>query len=271
MNILLVLLGIIAFIIILILLILYVGIKITIKYKKIESQLIANLSISILKIKIIKKEYDSSSKNETKLEDEKKDKKDKDEKSTSKTKEEDEKNKKEDRSTKKILKEIKEHLPLIKELIIILLNYLIDIIHEIKIKKLNSHLKLGLTSYTETAMIVGWIWTITVIPNTLAKAINLTAEPQFTEEVIDFNGEIEIEIKTLGVLIKTLKLLFKRPIRQLIKEIIKYKRNNKKEKTNAKEENKETKKNNAKEENKETKKTNAKEENKKTKEKEEIK
>lgn len=224
MNILLILLGIIAFIIILILLILHIGIKIDINFKKTGPQLIGNLNINILKIKLIKKEYNSSKKNQE----------DKDKKKIDKSKEKEELNKYKDnettKSTKEILNEIKKHLPLIKDLVKILLNYLIEIINEIKIKKVNSHLKLGLSSYTETAKIIGWIWTITVIPNNLIKAINLTAEPQFTEEIIDFEGEIQIEIKTLGALIKTLKLLFKKPIRQLIKEIIKYRKSNKKEK-----------------------------------------
>ena len=170
-----------------ILIILYLGVTIIAEWQKTGSKLEFEVKVLILsKIKIYSMEYPSKNI-------EKEDKKD-DEKS----------------SRKDILKSLK---PTVKPL----MEYFKKFLKSLQVKKLENHVNLGLDSYVSTAKYVGYLWTIFVIPNSLFENANLTAEPNFDESIVDFNGECDIKINLLKIILPTVILLKNKDVRNLIK------------------------------------------------------
>lgn len=98
-------------------------------------------------------------------------------------------------------------------------NFLNSILKAIDVKKIEGNLILGLTDHTSTVKIASWIWSIGAIVNS-KNPLFLTVEPRFNEEIIDFEGKIELKINLLIILIHGLILLANKNIRELIKEIL---------------------------------------------------
>ncbi len=144
-----------------------------------------------------------------------------------------ESDKSEDKSLKEKYEEIKPILNHLKNSKEELKKYLKDILKTIDLRKLEGNLIIGLDDHTTTVKIASLIWSIGAIVNS-AKPASITVEPKFTEEVIDFEGKMELRINMLILLVCSLALLSKKNIRVLIKELYRQKKS-KKEKTNEKE------------------------------------
>lgn len=183
----LILLGILISIVAIILIILYLGVRIIADWKKVGSKLEFKLTVLFLsKINVYSIEYPS-------------------EKTQEKSKEE---NKNFD--IKVILKALK---PTVKPL----LKFLKKVLKSIEVEKLKNHINLGMDSYVSTAKYIGYLWSIFIIPNSLFKNANLTAEPNFDESIFDFNGECDIKINLLKIAVPAVILIKNKNIRKLIK------------------------------------------------------
>lgn len=108
-------------------------------------------------------------------------------------------------------------------------SFLNNLLKSINLKKLEGNLILGLSDHATTVKIASWIWSIGAIVNS-KKPTLLTVEPRFTEEIIDFEGEMELKINLLLITIYSLVLLTKRNIRELIKELYRQRKSKGKEK-----------------------------------------
>lgn len=174
-----------------IIVLLYFGIKISLIYDKTGSKLKGCLQIFILrKIKVYSSDLQSSNKDKNE---------DKDE----------EKSNKDIKQLFKIAKPCFEHFKI----------FLKSFMKCIKVQKLENHLIFGMDSYTDTAKYIGYIWGFIVIVNSYHKNARLSAEPSFTGSVFDVKGTNELEINLLKLIPPILKLISKKEVRTLIKEV----------------------------------------------------
>lgn len=190
--------------------ILYNGLRILLTVEKEKGIVKYLLNVTMLKIPIFKREGTKGRDDGAELKDQDDDSKEKDDDEDSES--EDEKGLREKyEEIKPILNKLKKS----KEDLKIFLNRILKAIH---LKKLEGNLMLGLTDHTTTVKIASLIWAIGAIVNS-EKPTLLTVDPKFTEEIIDFEGKIELKINLLLLLIYSLLLLTKRNIRELIKEL----------------------------------------------------
>ena len=118
-------------------------------------------------------------------------------------------------------------------------DFLKNILKAINIKRLEGNLILGLDDNSTTIKIASWIWSIGAIVND-EKTTSLTVDPRFKENLIDFEGKVELKLNLLILLIYTLILLSKKNIRELIKELYRQKKAKDESKNKSKDESKET-------------------------------
>ena len=190
-----ILLMIILIIILTIITLLLLGIRISFEFKKAGSEFEGCLKILIFKkIKIYSKQYPSQSKDKSKTED-----------------------KKEDENSR----DIKKILELAKPCINDILGFLKKAIKSIKVSKIENHLIFGLDSYSDTGEYIGIIWSVFAIIDSFDKNIKLTAEPYFNGgSVIDGCGINEVEIYPIKLIVPGLRLILKKEIRLLVKEVL---------------------------------------------------
>lgn len=186
-----ILLTIILIILFLIIVLLYFGIKISLIYDKTDSKLEGCLQISILrKIKLYSLNLPSLKKDKKNDEDNKKTKND-------------------IKQLFKLLKPCFEHFKL----------FLKSFMKCIRVQNLENHLIFGMDSYTDTAKYIGYIWSFIIIINSSHKNAKLSAEPSFNGSVFNVNGVNEFEINILKLIPPVLRLISKKEVRTLIKEV----------------------------------------------------
>lgn len=204
--------------IIIICIILYNGIRILLNVEKKKSELRYEFKISLLKIPIFKRVGTKGSLNPQE--------EDLEQNNENEENPEDKKEPENEDETEKGLKEKYEEIkPVLKTLQNAkdeLIDYLNNILKSIDIKKLEGNLIIGLNDHETTIKIASWIWAIGAIVNTTSKPTSLTVQPKFTEDIIDFEGNINLKVNLLTILIYTLILISKKRIRELIKEILDY-------------------------------------------------
>ena len=190
-----ILLMIILIIILTIITLLLLGIRISFEFKKAGSEFEGCLKILIFKkIKIYSKQYPSQSKDKSKTED-----------------------KKEDENSRNIKKILELAKPCINDI----LEFLKKAIKSIKVSKIENHLIFGLDSYADTGEYIGIIWSVFAIIDSFDKNIKLTAEPYFNGgSVIDGCGINEVEIYPIKLIVPGLRLILKKEIRLLVKEVL---------------------------------------------------
>lgn len=205
---------------------LYNGLKILLTVKKEESIVKYELKLTMLKIAIFKrtgfKGKDNLADDENKdLEENPKEKnKEKDNKEEDKEKDTEEDETAEEKGLKERYEEFKPILKKLKKSKKELKKFLKDILKAIDLKKLEGNLIIGLNNHTNTIKIASWIWSIGAIVNTTSKPTLLTVDPKFREEILDFEGKVELKINLLKLIYYSLILLTKKNIRELIKELI---------------------------------------------------
>ena len=89
----------------------------------------------------------------------------------------------------------------------------------IHVAKLENHLIFGLDSYVDTAKYIGYIWSLIIILNSSHKNARLSAEPSFYGSILDANGDNELDINLLKLIVPAIKLISKKEVRTLIKEV----------------------------------------------------
>ena len=231
--------------------ILYNGLRVILAVEKEKSIARYEFKVTMLKIPIFKRagakgkdiSEDSASDKDLDSKKEKTDEKTK-EKSEEETKSEEKESYKETKTEEKesdkkgfkekfneikpILKEVKNSKRELKK-------FLKDVLKSIDIKKLEGHLTIGLTDHTTTVKIASWIWSIGAIVNS-NKSSSLTVDPKFTEQILDFEGNLELKINLLKLIIFSLILVTKKNIRELIKVVYKYKKDTDKKNETSEEE-----------------------------------
>lgn len=207
------------------LIILYNGLRILLTVEKEKGIVKYELKATILKIPIFRREGTKGNGEDAELKADEE----------SENSEEDEEFK-EYEDEKGLIEKYKELKPILKQLKNSkeeLIKFLKDALKTINLKRLEGNLIIGLSNHTNTIKISSWIWAIGAILNS-EKQTSLTVEPKFTEEIIDFEGKMELKINLLLLLTYSLFLLTERNIRELIKEL--YKENKEEEKEEEKEE-----------------------------------
>ena len=190
-----ILLMIILIIILFIIILLYIGVKITLIYEKKGRNINGCLKILILKkIKVYSSTFPSSNEDE---------------------KEEDDEEESEKRDKEKIKRIFKLAEPCFDYFKI----FLNDFLNSISVSKMDNRLTLGLDSYADTGKYIGMIWAIFAMVTSVHPKARLIAIPSFSESVIDAEGDNQIEINILKLIIPTIKLISKKEVRTLIKGV----------------------------------------------------
>ena len=213
--------------------ILYNGLKVLLTVDKEKSIVNYELKVTILKIPIFRRNGTKGT-DENSDTDEDSAEREKDSEysaeSEENSKENEENNKSEEKSEeeseeedKGLIEKYKEIKPILVELKNSreeLKEFLGNALKTINLKKLEGNLVIGLSNHTTTVKIASLIWSIGAIVNS-TKPTALTVEPKFTEEIIDFEGKMELKINLLILIFYALILLSHRNIIDLIREIMK--------------------------------------------------
>ncbi len=91
-------------------------------------------------------------------------------------------------------------------------------LRSIKLKNLSLDLNLGFYSPVDTAMINGYIWSISSILNTIP-LISISTTPDFQKSKLDGSIELNLKLKLLWIVIAFLKAFTKKPVRDLVRSI----------------------------------------------------
>ena len=85
----------------------------------------------------------------------------------------------------------------------------------INLEKLSIDLNLGFYSPVDTAMINGYLWSLSSILNTIP-IISISTTPDFQKSKLDGSFELNLKLKLLWIAIASLKAFTKKPVRDLI-------------------------------------------------------
>lgn len=185
-----ILLMIILLIIILIFIILALGIRITIEWSKINSELDGCGKILILK-KLKVYSFDLKS-------------------------EDDEEEDSDDEEKKRDIKKLYE---LAKPCFDDLKIFLHKVYNAISINKLENRLVIGFSNFANTGEYIGYIWAVLTVLNTNLPNTHLQAQPSFEGRVLNFKGSLNIDISILKLIKPTFDLIMKKEVRELIKGV----------------------------------------------------
>ncbi|GAB4308963.1 MAG: hypothetical protein Kow0019_05840 [Methanobacteriaceae archaeon] len=102
------------------------------------------------------------------------------------------------------------------------LPYLIRLIRQfcrsINIEYLKATIIIGFSSYTDTALVCGYLWsliaTLKIFPD-----ICLNVKPDFQKENLDISLKLKMKIKLLWIIIEFIRVFMKKPVRILIKDL----------------------------------------------------
>ncbi|MGN1363324.1 MAG: DUF2953 domain-containing protein [Methanobrevibacter sp.] len=177
-------------ILVLIIIILYIGLEIELECNY-DKKFKCLINISLIGIRIYKKEIPNKKDNRKKKDNDKND-------------------------NKTLIKELIKNRAEIKKIL--------------KILKKNSKyqtigkITFGLNSPVDTAEIAGILWSLTGIINN--KNRNIKIEPIFNKEIVNFEFKSKIRINILIFTIKTMNIIIKEPMKTLVKNMIKNLREN---------------------------------------------
>ena len=203
LSILSILIGIIALFIIFFTIFLFLGIKISLRLNKKDSEFKTDITVKWTAINIFSKKFSSNNRNKEK---------NKDKIIEEEVKKIDESSEK---SNKEKWNEFKQLYSLIKPNIIPIFDFILICINSTKLEKFDTHILLGLSDFTDTATFTGYIWAFSALSN-LSNHFSLTAEPIFTKEAIDFESEIIFKIKLLKPFFGVLNLFRRKTMLKLI-------------------------------------------------------
>ncbi|MGP8023612.1 MAG: DUF2953 domain-containing protein [Methanobacterium sp.] len=91
-------------------------------------------------------------------------------------------------------------------------------LRSITLKNLSLDLNLGFYSPVDTAMINGYIWSISSILNNIP-LISISTTPDFQESKLEGSFELNLKLKLLWIVIASLKAFTKKPVRDLVGSI----------------------------------------------------
>lgn len=186
-----ILLMIILLIIILIFIILLIGIRITLRWVKIDSEYDGCIQILILKkLKVYTFDLKSDDDEE----------------------EEDEEDEAENMDLKEIYKLAK---PCFNDFKI----FIKQVFNAITINKLENDLIIGFSNFAKTGEYIGYIWAVLALVNESIPNSRLRAQPSFAGEVLNLKGSANIDISIVRLIWPVINLLLKKEVRTLIKGV----------------------------------------------------
>ncbi|WP_407381492.1 DUF2953 domain-containing protein [Methanobrevibacter sp.] len=98
--------------------------------------------------------------------------------------------------------------------------YLHDVLDAVSINRIENHLVIGFSNFAKTGEYIGYIWAIFSIAMGILPNTRLSAEPSFKGEVLNLKGHLNIDISILKLVIPTARLLLKRHVRALIRGVL---------------------------------------------------
>jgi hypothetical protein len=111
-------------------------------------------------------------------------------------------------------------VPFIKDALNPILEFIISGSKAFKLTIFYLKFIIGFEESSATALTVGYIWAFASILN-IAPMVDISAIPDFENEIMDLHGEIEIKIYPLKAIKATIILLTRKAVLRLIFEIIK--------------------------------------------------
>lgn len=88
----------------------------------------------------------------------------------------------------------------------------------ISLEYLKTNIIIGFSSYTDTALICGYLWSLIAILKIFPN-ICLNVEPDFQKEHLDVSLKLKMKIKPLWIVIEFIRVFMKKPVRILIKDL----------------------------------------------------
>lgn len=98
--------------------------------------------------------------------------------------------------------------------------FLHEFLDAVHINRLENDLIIGFSNFAKTGEYIGYIWAILAVINSSIPNSYLRAHPSFNGEVINIKGFLNIDIIPLKLIIPLIKLISKKEIRTLIKGVI---------------------------------------------------
>ena len=98
--------------------------------------------------------------------------------------------------------------------------FLHDVLDAVNINRLENHLVIGFSNFAKTGEYIGYVWAILSILMGILPNSRLSAEPSFNGEVLNLKGYMNVDINLLKLIIPTVKLILKKEIRELIKGVL---------------------------------------------------
>lgn len=95
-----------------------------------------------------------------------------------------------------------------------------NVLDAVNINRLENHLVIGFSNFAKTGEYIGYVWAILSIIMGIIPNSRLSAEPSFNGEVLNLKGYLNIDINLLKLIIPTVKLILKKEIRELIKGVL---------------------------------------------------
>ncbi len=187
-----ILLMIILLIIILIFIILLIGIRLKVKWMKIDENYDGCLEIILFrKLKVYTFNF--------------------------KSEDDDDDDKSEDDENKRDFKKLYE---LAKPCFNDLKKFLHEFLDAVNINRLENDLVIGFSNFAKTGEYIGYIWAILAVINSSIPNSHLRAQPSFAGAAINLKGFVNIDIYLLKLVVPLIRLISKNEIRQLIGGVI---------------------------------------------------
>ena len=180
--------------------ILLISFNISLKFNKEGGLFKGSIQIRWLKIKIIHKKFPEK------------------EKKTIEKDVDDEKESKTPKTDKFEWEKLKTLFPLLKDAGPHIFKLILTILNSINLEKIYAHVILGFNSPADTAQNIGYFWAASSVIN-VYPIVNISAEPSFNQEKIDFKSHIIFKIRLFKPFIKLLQLFTKKSVIKLIWEI----------------------------------------------------
>ncbi len=98
--------------------------------------------------------------------------------------------------------------------------FLHELLDAVDISRIENDLVIGFSNFAKTGEYIGYIWAILAIINSSIPNSHLRAHPSFAGEVLNLKGFMNIDIYVLKLIVPLLRMISKEEIRELIKGVL---------------------------------------------------
>jgi len=86
------------------------------------------------------------------------------------------------------------------------------------LENFSANLTLGFENPYDTAIITGYLWSLTYPTNVLTH-LNTSVTPEFNDQVLDGDLEVNVKLKLLWIVVEGVRAITKKPVRKLLQEM----------------------------------------------------